>query len=350
MTFRISNLLYLFALVAASLAIFGAGGLLLVWGILVFWVITLAKPSSGYASIAVAGLILGVIILLLMPAVEIGRSGARQAQCMNNLKQQALSIINFHQSLHRLPNTAVQLGDTDSMHSWRMRIVPFVESNHLYDSYHFDEAWNGPKNRQVVGTLPIPFYECPSHSHPTKSNYFAVTGAETVWGDGERRSFDDVSDELANTILLMEAAGRGIHWAEPKDLTFDEAVELLTTPLPTGDHDGHRVEHGYFYKPSYVRNVAMCDGSVHSLRVPIPREAAVALLTASSGENIDPEWLERQSSAELDYGRVWVFSLFVVLAILPGVPKVRPWVWPQITNSTTRAEASPLGPSSSSPD
>ncbi|WP_425395609.1 DUF1559 domain-containing protein [Aeoliella sp.] len=327
MNFRLTTILYLFALVAAGLGALGGVGLFVLVGVLWFWTVALSKPHHGY-HLYVAALTLAVLVVLLMPAMEMGRSGARQMRCRNNLRQLALSIHNFHDTNKRFPPAAGPHGQTDHIHSWRMRIVPFVESTLFYDQYDFDKPWDGPKNRQVVGTLPIELYECPEHVHPTETNYFAVTGAETAWGNGEQRSFADVTDGLSNTILLVEASGRETHWAEPKDLSFDEAVELLTTPLRIDGGDGHRVENGYFYKHSYVRNVAMCDGAVHSLRVPVPREAAVALLTAAGGEEIDPEWLEQQSSAELDYGRVWGFSLFVVLALLPGVPKLRPLVWP----------------------
>jgi hypothetical protein len=133
---------------------------------------------------------------------------------------------------------------------------------------------------------------------------------------------------MSNTILLIEADNRGVHWAEPKDLAFDEAVDLLSTPLPDTATDGHPVIRGYFYKTSFVRNVATCDGSARALRVPIPREDAIALLTASGGDSIDFDLIERHSTPLLDYARVWVFSVFVVLALLPAVPGLRPWIWP----------------------
>lgn len=347
MTFRLTNLFYVFALVAASLSASGPAGLFIVVGVLLFWNTVLAKPYAGWTSVAVAGGILVILILMLAPAVEMARSGAQHAGCRNNMRQMALAIYNYHDCFDQLPPAAGPKGKNNDLHSWRMLVVPFVESGTLYDRYSFDEPWNGPANRRLIGNLPIHFYECPTHSNPTETNYFAITGSQTAWGDGEPRGFEDISDGTSATILLVEAPDRGVHWAEPKDLTFDEAVQLLTTPLPASGGNGHRVEHGYFYKPSYVRNVAMCDGYVHPLRVPVPRDAAIALLTASGGEEIDSAWLERQSNPELDYGRVWVATLFVVLAILPGMPTVRPWVWPQITNSTTRAEASPLGPNSS---
>jgi hypothetical protein len=138
----------------------------------------------------------------------------------------------------------------------------------------------------------------------------------------------EVTDGLNNTILLIEAIGRGVHWAEPKDLTFDEAVDVLTTDPDPDGHKSHRIDNGYFYKPHYGRYVAMCDGYVTRLPIPLSRHAAVALLTANGNETLELKSLWRISAPELDYARVWAFSVFVVLALLPAVPGLRPWIWP----------------------
>lgn len=325
MTFRLTNLLYLFALVAASLSAFGASGIWVAGGVLAFWVLLFYLPRPGCVTLFLIGVLFMFLLAMLYPTVEMRRYWPHTA-CLNNIRELTTAIINYDTTKGHLPGTGTS-ADGGPPHSWRVDILPQLDRQDVFDLYHVDEAWNSRRNQQLMGTSPIYFYDlyhCPEHHAPTETAYFAITGPRTVWGNG----FDDVTDGLGNTILLMEASGHGTHWAEPKDLTFDEAVELLTTPLPADDSDGHRIDHGYFYKPSYVRNVTMCDGSAHSLQVPLPREAAVALLTANGGEQIAPEWLDRQSEPQLDYGRAWGFSLFVVLAVLPGVPRLRPWIWP----------------------
>ncbi|MGI9455577.1 MAG: hypothetical protein ACR2NU_03400 [Aeoliella sp.] len=132
-----------------------------------------------------------------------------------------------------------------------------------------------------------------------------------------------MNDGTEQTILLIESAGRGVDWKEPRDLTFSEAVNLLTIPIRPPGSDGPIRDEGYFYKPQVVRNVAMCDESCRRLRTPIPRETAVALLTANGGEKIDFAEIERLGEPELDYGGIYTFTLFVVLALVPGIPRLR---------------------------
>jgi hypothetical protein len=329
MTFRLTTLLYLFALVAASLAFLGAPGLLLALGVLIIWAAAFATPRTSWASWLVIAGVWFVILLLLQPPLEMGREAARQAQCRNNLKQFALSILNYHSAQDSLPPASGPRGKNNDLHSWRVVIMPYLESNTFLDLYSFDETWDGPNNNSVLaGTWNAHFLSCPTHSQSGNTTYFAINGAQTAWGDGAPRTLDGITDGLPSTILLIEAGGRGVHWAEPKDLTFDEAVDLLTQPLPADGSEGHRVDNGYFYKPSDVRHVAMCDGSFRALRVPIRREDAIALLTGSGGESVDVDLIERYSTPQLDYARVWAFSVFVVLALLPAAPSLRPWIWP----------------------
>lgn len=338
MTFRLTTLLYLFALVAASLAAFGAMGIPVALLVLLAWAAMFATPQIGRLNFLAAVGIALAILALLLPAVEMGREEARQLQCKINLRQIAFSVLNFHDARGEFPLAAGHRRVNNDVHSWRVQVLPFTEATHYWIRYNFDEPWNSPTNLQTVSQVSIDLHCCPTHSVQRLTNYFAITDPETAWGDGKIRTFDDVTDGLSNTILLIEAAGRGIHWAQPKDLTFDEAVDLLTEALPSDGSDGHRVDNGYFYKPSYVRNVAMCDGSVHPLRVPMPREDAIALLTASGGEVVDVELVAKLSAPVLDYGRVWAFSVFVLLALLPAIPALRTRIWPVSAAERQREE------------
>jgi prepilin-type processing-associated H-X9-DG protein len=118
--------------------------------------------------------------------------------------------------------------------------------------------------------------------------------------------------------MLLEANRDIASWFEPRDLTFDEAVGLLTTTPRWEEGDGHYVAHGLLTKPSITRNVAFADGSVRSLRMPLPRELAVALLTAHGGEQISNKLLDKLSRPQFNYERCYAFAAFVVLACLPG--------------------------------
>jgi prepilin-type processing-associated H-X9-DG protein len=123
-----------------------------------------------------------------------------------------------------------------------------------------------------------------------------------------------LTDGLATTILLMEAADEQVRWAEPKDLSFTRAMELLTNPRPTG---GHEIRNGFFYKPGFGRNVLFADGHVEFLKLPLDRKLAEALLTANGGEEIDLSALERVTTPVLDYAKCYAFAVFVALSLMP---------------------------------
>lgn len=316
-SFRLTTLFYVFAVVASSLAAFGPPGLLVAFLIIAFW-FTCYYSTPTRLVLVVLGIL--VVLYLLLPRVQTSRDPSPRVACVNHLKQLALSVIQYHEWHKQLPTPSSDSTGTGNFHSWRVSSLPYIEQSQVHAQYRFDAAWDSPFNSSLV-PRGWDLFECPSHAQGTEVQYFAVVGPQTAWGSGKARTFEDVTDGLANTLLLIEAAGRGIAWNEPRDLTFDEAVELLTSPIHPNGSDGHTHRRGYFYKPSQVRNVAMCDGSVQSLPVPLPRDLAVAILTANGGETFDPDELYRAGEPELDYGVVTTFAIFVLIATLPA------WRW-----------------------
>ena len=79
--------------------------------------------------------IIGVLVALLLPAVQSAREAARRTQCANNLKQQGLALHNYEDSWKRLPS-AIMGGETscqDDGFGWATAILPFAEQKALYD-------------------------------------------------------------------------------------------------------------------------------------------------------------------------------------------------------------------------
>lgn len=150
-----------------------------------------------------------------------------------------------------------------------------------------------------------------------KTSYFAVTGEKAIWSAMAGKPLKEMLNEPSETILILEDWQKRSSWSQPNDLAFDEAVELLTRP--PGSEAAHVVDVGYFYKPGVFVNAAFADGSVASLRLPLSRELAVALLTCDGGEKVDLEQLRRMKEPEIDFTTVCAFATFVGLAVWPGV-------------------------------
>ncbi|WP_442483465.1 DUF1559 family PulG-like putative transporter [Aeoliella sp. SH292] len=318
MSFRITTLLYLFALVAASLAVFGA------WGILVaavLGVINWKLRPGGLSHLLTVAVVLTMCYLAF--AVHHARDYARATTCYGHLYYTAFHLELYHDTHGRLPPPSSTVPPSAHLHSWRALLSPIMETQIGYD---FSQRWDGPFNR----ALPAPnSYQCPTHAYGVETHCFAIVGPETAWGDGTPRTFADITDGREQTILLLEASNQHIDWKEPRDLTFDEALALLTEPVDPANFDGHLWSTGPFRKPTYYRSAIMADRSHYKLRAPLPRELATALLTATGGEQVDLNELKKLGEPEWDYARIGNTIAFVAIVLLPFVPAARRRIWPE---------------------
>ena len=195
--------------------------------------------------------IIGVLVALLLPAVQAAREAARRSQCQNNLKQLGLGMHNHHDTFNKFPYNFQLVG----VNTWEALgahyfILPFIEQKPLFDQFRIpttakpgqpagappngavgDSAmwsfdYNGPMN------VKVPVFLCPSAQNaPARpvswggpgSNYGWCTGsrAEVVWAGNNfngmiayqqpaERGMKDVTDGLSNTVLASEfLAGTG---------------------------------------------------------------------------------------------------------------------------------------------
>jgi Protein of unknown function (DUF1559) len=318
MSFRLWTIFYVFALFAAAMATFGAAGIIAACTVLAFWGWVYRGPKLQ-TSVAILLLIIGVVAFLaalLLPALSSVRSYSRRAACFNQIHQLGLALNSYYARTGSYPPVHVANADGTPLLSWRVLILSKLERQDAFDLIDFSAAWDDPRNRPVTST-PIDLFRCPSYPRegPT-TNYLAVVGPQAAWLPSGTRTLADFHNGGATTILLVEADDKQVPWAQPKDLTFDEAVELLTSP--PGQDAGHHVRHGFFYKPTVVRHVVFADGHVGFVRVPLDRDVAEALLKVGSDTNVDPLELRRATEPELDYALSYAFGMFVFLALLPA--------------------------------
>ena len=115
--------------------------------------------------------IIGILIALLLPAVQAAREAARRMQCSNNLKQLALAVLNYESSSKVLPPGAFwNLSNTTRKGSILLHLLPYVEQQSVYDAFDFHvtdidgQCYQGTTN--PIGATPIPAYFCPSNQSP----------------------------------------------------------------------------------------------------------------------------------------------------------------------------------------
>ncbi len=118
--------------------------------------------------------IIGILIALLLPAVQAAREAARRSQCSNNLKQIALACHNYHDTHKVFP---INHGDTGNSFGWLAMILPYVEQSSLYDQIDFRVPITTPTNLEVARTI-MSTYRCPSDVTPDQ-----VSGGNQVWSN-----------------------------------------------------------------------------------------------------------------------------------------------------------------------
>ncbi|MEY4179938.1 MAG: hypothetical protein RLY70_3512 [Planctomycetota bacterium] len=131
--------------------------------------------------------IIGVLVALLLPAVQAAREAARRAQCMNQLKQMGLALHNYHDTYQSLP---IGMQHSVSRKNWRVSVFPFMEQNALND--RLDEAasfltpYSG--SNVILQRLRVPGWNCPSSPCPV----FGQSGSQQAWGGGDPQLADYV--------------------------------------------------------------------------------------------------------------------------------------------------------------
>jgi prepilin-type N-terminal cleavage/methylation domain-containing protein len=121
--------------------------------------------------------IIGVLIALLLPAVQAAREAAARMNCQSNMKNVTLAFHNYHDTHQAFPLG----GDRDTMGTWALYVLPFIEQGALYSSYNFRRGYNNNTvdsgfskgNQDLLSYLRIPAYTCPTDGDrkSTYSNY-----------------------------------------------------------------------------------------------------------------------------------------------------------------------------------
>ncbi|MEQ8849926.1 DUF1559 domain-containing protein [Botrimarina sp.] len=108
--------------------------------------------------------IIGILVALLLPAVQAARESARRVQCTNNLRQIGLGLMNYHDTNGNFPPGSVSMGNssrTSEWQNWGICILPFVEETALFDQYDFEKN-NADPVQQPVAQAILPMMECPT--------------------------------------------------------------------------------------------------------------------------------------------------------------------------------------------
>ena len=296
------------------------------------------KKRTGFTlvELLVVIAIIGILIALLLPAVQQAREAARRMSCTNNMKQMGLAIHNYHDTFGSFPSGYIA---TTSNHKtpfahgepgwgWAALILPFMEQGNASNSLIHFNLPIGDSANLAARQYYVPGYSCPSdnapeifeleeesHAHgggagggghteiPT-ANYIGVFGTieldscestpigQKCEGDGvffhnSRIRFADITDGTSNTMMVGERTS---------DFGFStwvgsvaEGEEAIARILGIADHppnDDHGHLDDFSSRHPGGANFLYCDGSVHFIPEVIDLTNYRALATRSGGEVI----------------------------------------------------------------
>jgi len=305
------------------------------------------RPGFTLIELLVVIAIIGILIALLLPAVQKIREAAARIQCQNNQKQLGLALHNYHDANTRFPPGHLKINSVD-YHGCITYILPYIEQDNLYRQYHFNLTWKDPVNNAVAAT-PLKAVTCPaapggrntldraqtdysainilSNSTDNFADYSYQTGrynnsgvlptinltagASNVGGN----RLTDIVDGTSNTIMMAECAGREQHWLNGRLDTsftagnwsgpwvnpnnelqirgFNLATNSLGWPIasatpPCAVNCTNSREVYAFHTGG--ANAVLADGSVHFLKSTMDLRVLRTLITINGGEVVNSDF------------------------------------------------------------
>jgi len=193
-----------------------------------FWTNKRRRTAHGFTlvELLVVIAIIGVLVALLLPAIQAAREASRRSSCSNNLKQIGLALQNYESAIGEFPIGAAM--DEGAM--WSAFILPYMEQENIRNlvtinfAHNSNYAHNGPfytlpvpnNNLQACETV-IPVYRCPSTAQP---EHIADQGTDSKYYIHDRvpGSYIGCTSGIAeSTFFQKDVAGVTHTWLEQFD-------------------------------------------------------------------------------------------------------------------------------------
>ena len=326
--FSIRMLLWLVTLVATCLGIFTYPNnlfFLLELFLIYFLLHVNCKRNSIAITVILISATIQIIFIVAHGSVSTPRPVWWSYYSSNQIKVIAKSIHVFkdYDSGKKFPRAQSLNVNNEVLHSWRSQLLPFIEQGPLASTIDYEMPWDDLRNLNLTSRIHIPVYASPrSKSYPftvPTCNYLAIVDDTTVWPTDGTLSYEDITDNPAETIMLIEHLGSTIPWYEPTDLTMKEAVEILCKPPRTNYQrqssqfmrEIFRIgNYSHYYSSQHL--VAFADGHVRRIPPIKDPQIAKALLTRNGGEDLS-DWQDSLNFNSFEEAHNTYFICFLQL-------------------------------------
>jgi prepilin-type N-terminal cleavage/methylation domain-containing protein/prepilin-type processing-associated H-X9-DG protein len=256
--------------------------------------------------------IIGVLVALLLPAVQMAREAARRVQCTNNLKQIGIALHGYHDAHNTFPSGGWialfgQPATSNLNTGWSTSVLPWLEQRALFDSLNLSFVYDHPADSTATYTV-LQVYLCPSEPRSTFWNRYPgdqFSHADADYGGmyGERGlssptvtnnpprgpmifnqpiALAAITDGASQTLQIGEdPEAINAMWASGHNI-FDQAFPINARP-PVEFGEELTSQH-----PGGV-NVLFADGSVHFLKNQTNPRSLAALCTRDGGEVVSSD-------------------------------------------------------------
>jgi len=271
----------------------------------------LRRPGFTLVELLVVIAIVGVLVAMLLPAVQAARESARRSQCSNNLRQLGVGLLAYHDAFGTFPPGLLDLRIANPQAkqlSWNVFLLPFIEEQNVYKMFDTSVRFDAKVNERAGGTV-ITTFLCPSTSTFTKDRVGPTTGdinGNGIWNLGDNLAFTDyggsfgpagnpagvliyetpipirrITDGTARTAIVLEDTGRGREydgqWANGQNI-FD-----IGRPINDRTWNYPQMDEIWSDHPEGAQAL-LCDGSVRFLSEQMSLEALHALVTRAGEE------------------------------------------------------------------
>jgi prepilin-type N-terminal cleavage/methylation domain-containing protein len=260
--------------------------------------------------------IIGMLVALLLPAVQAARESARAAQCQNNLKQMGIGLLNYHDTYKAFPRGGWPV--SSNALSWSAAILPRIEEQPLYDTINRNVPYTDPTNVTPGRTI-VNVFICPSSHRDSlyrtsidvastapqyaRSDYGGMDGdrglsSPTASNNPERGvmiyasniSLRMITDGSSQTVVIGEAPeGESSIWISVKNY-FDQSAQIntLATYAPQYIFYDYGQEINSYHPGGAFTLFA--DGSVHFLAETLDVLTLSALVSRAAGDVAGSAW------------------------------------------------------------
>ena len=231
--------------------------------------------------------IIGVLISLLLPAVQSARGAARRVECLNNMMQTTLAIINYESAMESFPagvvNPTGPIANTPTGYhfAWTTQILPYMEQNMVYNHLNFEVSVYDGSNDTVRRTS-LSSFICPADSAPRVANGIGLASFAGNHHHTEapidasntgllflnsRIRTEDIEDGSSNTILLGEKLRdiTELGWASGTRATLRNGGTPIDGPTPAAVAALPDPVGGFASRHPGGANFAFADGHVKFL-------------------------------------------------------------------------------------